>query len=350
MQLFEILIIVIALFLGIVIALLTGFLISKSRRQQATAVAEPNIVPINSEKEDEKTVQKISAPVSVKKEPPQKNIPVNSNLTSVKNENRPIAAKMAEGSNQASAVSRTQTSSASQGNQKPSKGDKRRNIPNKSVQSANIDSQVLNRKLAENSQPLVTENKKSEQITKEVMPPAKETAAPNVSVLKKSEPVAQEIKSPVKETATPDKSALMKEKTKQMLVDMVEKLTTEKVKSATEKVGKLQETIKQSTNQQSSGLAEIETNLKIAVTEWSGKPLQFETSIWDVNGNEFNFLSPEQHNELAQAYVDISLANQIVWVWNELGGASKDLQFSYKSLCFKIADRLAKIIQQNITP
>jgi hypothetical protein len=334
-QWFEIVIIIVALLLGVGAAIFIGSLLSKSRKQQVASVNNTNNIAVA----PEKTEEKISPVSPVIKEQARQN--VSPGPVSAKNGAKLAAVKVASSSNVTSTVTRNNPPLvATQGNDKQGKI-----IANKPVQNSGTKPQQPNRKFANNSQIPVTNTNKIEQKPRESVIPANETNVNTSSVPNQSGRISQQPVLPAKDTPESDNSALMKDKTKQMLVDMVGKLTTEKVKQATEKLEKLQETIKQNTNQQSRGLAEIETNLKIAITQWNGKPIQFETSVWDVNGEEFDFLGQGQRNELAQAYVDISLANQIVWVWNELGGASSDLQFSYKSLCFKIADRLTKIIQ-----
>jgi len=139
---------------------------------------------------------------------------------------------------------------------------------------------------------------------------------------------------------------LDKERVKQILVEMVEKAAAERAKQAAERVDRLQAAGTQGKQEPSRGLLEIQTNLRIAVTPWSGTPLPFETRVWDTNSSEFDSLGTQHREDLAQAYVDMSLANQIVWVWTELGSASKDLELSYRSLCSKIAERLTQWIKR----
>jgi len=48
--------------------------------------------------------------------------------------------------------------------------------------------------------------------------------------------------------------------------------------------------------------------------------------------------------ELTESYVDMLLANNIVWLVNELGRDSKDLTASYIKLSNKIGERLQKVM------
>jgi hypothetical protein len=94
---------------------------------------------------------------------------------------------------------------------------------------------------------------------------------------------------------------------------------------------------------QTVGLNEIKTDLRIATTPWDGKPLPFQTRIWDTKMGEFDSLVTEHGNDLGQAYIDMALANQIVWLYTEIGYKSDDLESSYKQLCTKVAERLTAV-------
>jgi hypothetical protein len=48
--------------------------------------------------------------------------------------------------------------------------------------------------------------------------------------------------------------------------------------------------------------------------------------------------------DLIQLYVDISLANNVVWLATEIGHRSKELDESYMKLCSGIAERIKGII------
>lgn len=83
-------------------------------------------------------------------------------------------------------------------------------------------------------------------------------------------------------------------------------------------------------------VAEVEANLAIATTPWTGNLLAFQTKVWDNNHE----VSPNSKEELTEAYADIRLANNIVWLSTEVGRRSKELDEGYLSLRAKIAERL----------
>ena len=87
-------------------------------------------------------------------------------------------------------------------------------------------------------------------------------------------------------------------------------------------------------------LTELETNLQIASTPWADKLIPFQTECWDANHGEFEPLLNNHHQELIQLYVDIGLANNIVWLATEIHHRSKELDDSYIRLCVGIADSI----------
>jgi hypothetical protein len=91
-------------------------------------------------------------------------------------------------------------------------------------------------------------------------------------------------------------------------------------------------------------LKELETNLATATTPWADKLLPFETSLWDSTHGEGEPLLVIHHQELIQVYVDIGLANNIVWLSTEIGHRSKELDESYIKLCAGIAERLKRVM------
>lgn len=89
-------------------------------------------------------------------------------------------------------------------------------------------------------------------------------------------------------------------------------------------------------------LAELISNLAIATTPLNGKLLLFQTKYWDNNHEIIATLHNNYKEELTQAYTDIRLANVIVWLSNDLGHTSPDLEQSYLQLCTKIAGSFRK--------
>jgi len=106
-------------------------------------------------------------------------------------------------------------------------------------------------------------------------------------------------------------------------------------------------TAKQSESPQSDIIKELETNLAIATTLWSDKLMPFQTARWDAKRGEDEPLLTSRVQELTQLYqlyVDVGLANNIVWLANEIGHRSKELDESYIKLCVSIAERIKKIL------
>jgi hypothetical protein len=91
-------------------------------------------------------------------------------------------------------------------------------------------------------------------------------------------------------------------------------------------------------------IKELETNLAIATATWADKLLPFQTSCWDANHGESEPLLTAHHQDLIQLYVDIGLANNIVWLSTEIGHRSKELDESYIRLCAGIAERLKRVV------
>ena len=91
-------------------------------------------------------------------------------------------------------------------------------------------------------------------------------------------------------------------------------------------------------------IKELETNLTIATTTWSDKLIPFQTSCWDAKHGEGEPLLTSHHQDLMQLYVDIGLANNIVWLATEIGHRSKDLDESYIKLCDGIAESLKRVV------
>jgi hypothetical protein len=96
----------------------------------------------------------------------------------------------------------------------------------------------------------------------------------------------------------------------------------------------------------SAAILELETNLLIAARPSVDKLASFQTDIWNTRRSEFNTVNSQILNELTEAYVDMLLANNIVWLVNELGRDSQDLRASYSELKNKVADRLKRVLPQ----
>ena len=90
-------------------------------------------------------------------------------------------------------------------------------------------------------------------------------------------------------------------------------------------------------------LAEAKNNRRIATELWTGKLLPFQTNVWDTSQGEVFRLPRNLREDLTQAYVDMRLANSIVWLSMELGRRSHNLDENYMKLCANIAVRLDRI-------
>ena len=113
-----------------------------------------------------------------------------------------------------------------------------------------------------------------------------------------------------------------------------------------ESIGKHQEVVEveeQVNSRMSDILREVEMNLVIAATPWTGKLLPFQTYVWDAECGEVDCLPANSQSELVEAYADMHLANRIVWLSTDVGRRSKDLDESYIKMCAQIAERLNRV-------
>jgi hypothetical protein len=91
---------------------------------------------------------------------------------------------------------------------------------------------------------------------------------------------------------------------------------------------------------------EIETNASTAKTPWTGKLLPFQTCIWESSPSEVDSLPLDTVKELNEAYVDIRLANNLVWLSDLIGRIGKDTEESYLKLCLNISELFDKVIHE----
>ena len=76
----------------------------------------------------------------------------------------------------------------------------------------------------------------------------------------------------------------------------------------------------------------------------SADMLSFQTVSWDSKHGESETSLKVSNQELIQLYVDIGLANNIVWLSTEVGHRSNELDESYVRLCNGIAERIKKVL------
>jgi hypothetical protein len=94
----------------------------------------------------------------------------------------------------------------------------------------------------------------------------------------------------------------------------------------------------------SPAFKELQNNLSIAKRPLTNHLVSFEMTIWNTRRSEFNAVSETLMKELTEAYVDMNLANNVVWLVMELGRDSQDLKDSYSNLRSKVMERLQRIL------
>lgn len=92
----------------------------------------------------------------------------------------------------------------------------------------------------------------------------------------------------------------------------------------------------------SPALQELESNLAIATNP--SNLVNFKVESWNTKRSEFNAVNADLMAELVEAYVDMMLANNVVWLVTELGRESPHLKDSYTQLSIKVAQRLQRIM------
>jgi len=117
----------------------------------------------------------------------------------------------------------------------------------------------------------------------------------------------------------------------------------EQVPEVTQSTARIADATRQ--EQVSDLLLEIETNRRIATTSVKDSLVAFQTQIWDFKHDEVNSLSATVKEELTKAYTAIYQANSIVWLTNQLGRRSSNLDDNYAKLCASIADQLDRVRQ-----
>ena len=91
-------------------------------------------------------------------------------------------------------------------------------------------------------------------------------------------------------------------------------------------------------------ILEIAGNLAIAGRPISDKMVPFQTKCWDSKHGESDLFLNAHYQELIQLYVDIGLANNIVWLATEINHRSKELDESYIRLCSGIVENIKKVL------
>ncbi len=98
------------------------------------------------------------------------------------------------------------------------------------------------------------------------------------------------------------------------------------------------------TSQKSEALIELETNFSIATRPITDQINSFHLDVWTQKPTEFNSLTHEIRTELSEAYIDMRIANNVVWMVTEIGSKNQDLITNYHKLSKKVAERLQRIM------
>jgi len=95
----------------------------------------------------------------------------------------------------------------------------------------------------------------------------------------------------------------------------------------------------------SSLFVEVKHNYEVATQPPGDKLSPLETSVWDKHFYEIEKLPPNVREDLEQVYIDIRLVNSLVWLSNEFGRRTPELERNYTRLCNNIIGRLDRIVQ-----
>jgi hypothetical protein len=92
-------------------------------------------------------------------------------------------------------------------------------------------------------------------------------------------------------------------------------------------------------------LFELEKNLELSMEPRFDKLEPFQTDTYDASPDIPNILTADLKWELAEAYLDMFAANNIVWFLKEFNMDSPVLEDQYTKMCNQIAITLSKVIQ-----
>jgi len=93
-------------------------------------------------------------------------------------------------------------------------------------------------------------------------------------------------------------------------------------------------------------LSDAKINLGIAIKPRTDELLPFKTDVWDTSRDGFDALPADLQEDLTEAYIDMHLANNIVWLSTVLGRRTNGLDESYIKLCARIAARLRNVMSE----
>jgi len=92
-------------------------------------------------------------------------------------------------------------------------------------------------------------------------------------------------------------------------------------------------------------LLELEKNLKLSIEPRLDKLEPFQTDTWDTILGIPNMLTADLKWELAEVYLDMYAANNIVWFLKEFDMESPVLEDQYTKMCNQITITLKKVTQ-----
>jgi len=93
-------------------------------------------------------------------------------------------------------------------------------------------------------------------------------------------------------------------------------------------------------------ILELEKNIEIATVPVTEVLVKFQMDIWNTHRSEFEKFNSAILGELTRAYVDMLLANNMVWMLNEFGSTNQNSLDDYLRLRIKISERLQKIMPE----
>jgi hypothetical protein len=93
-------------------------------------------------------------------------------------------------------------------------------------------------------------------------------------------------------------------------------------------------------------ILELERNLEIATSPVDTGLVKFQLDVWNNHYREFEECNSAILSELTQAYVDMLLANNKVWMLSEFGSIGQNSKDDYLILRTKVAERLQSILPQ----
>jgi hypothetical protein len=93
-------------------------------------------------------------------------------------------------------------------------------------------------------------------------------------------------------------------------------------------------------------ILELEKNIEIATAPVPEVLVKFQLEIWNTHRRDYEKFNSAILGELTRAYVDMLLANNMVWMLSEFGSTNQNSLDDYLSLRTKVAERLQRIMPE----